>query len=89
MKLEFDPWVGKSLWSRKWQPTPVFLPGESMDRGTRQATVHEATELDTTGCAHIHTKSGHKLWCIYTVEHHIAVKISERKLSVCIVNSHT
>ena len=25
----FDPWVGKIPWSRKWQPTPVFLPGES------------------------------------------------------------
>ena len=25
----FDPWVGKILWKRKWQPTPVFLPGES------------------------------------------------------------
>ena len=23
----FDPWVGKILWRRKWQPTPVFLPG--------------------------------------------------------------
>ena len=25
----FYPWVGKSLCSKKWQPTPVFLPGES------------------------------------------------------------
>ena len=25
----FDPWVKKILWRRKWQPTPVFLPGES------------------------------------------------------------
>ena len=25
----FDPWVGKIPWSRIWQPTPVFLPGES------------------------------------------------------------
>ena len=25
---EFDPWVGKIPWSRKWQPTPVFLPGK-------------------------------------------------------------
>ena len=25
----FDPWVGMIRWSRKWQPTPVFLPGES------------------------------------------------------------
>jgi len=25
---EFDPWVGKIPWRRKWLPTPVFLPGE-------------------------------------------------------------
>ena len=25
----FDPWVEKILWRRKWQPTPVFLPGKS------------------------------------------------------------
>ena len=24
-----DPWDGKIAWRRKWQPTPVFLPGES------------------------------------------------------------
>ena len=24
----FDPWVGKMPWRRKWQPTPVFLPGK-------------------------------------------------------------
>ena len=26
---EFDPWVGKIPWRRKWQPTPVLLPGKS------------------------------------------------------------
>ena len=25
----FGPWVGKIPWRRVWQPTPVFLPGES------------------------------------------------------------
>ena len=25
----FSLWVGKIPWRRKWQPTPVFLPGES------------------------------------------------------------
>ena len=25
----FHPWVRKSLWSRKWQPSLVFFPGES------------------------------------------------------------
>ena len=28
-RLGFDPWVGKISWRRAWQPTPVFLPGES------------------------------------------------------------
>ena len=23
------PWLGKIPWRRKWQPTPIFLPGES------------------------------------------------------------
>ena len=26
---EFDSWVRKIPWRRKWQPTPGFLPGES------------------------------------------------------------
>ena len=25
----FNPWVRKMPWRRKWQPTPVFLPGKS------------------------------------------------------------
>jgi len=25
----FHPWVVKIPWRRSWQPTPVFLPGES------------------------------------------------------------
>ena len=25
----FDPWFRKIPWKRAWQPTPVFLPGES------------------------------------------------------------
>ena len=28
----FDPWVRKILWRRKWQPTPVFLPGKSHEQ---------------------------------------------------------
>ena len=27
-------------WKRKWQPTPVFLPGKSNGRGAWRATVH-------------------------------------------------
>ena len=33
-RFEFDPWVGKIPWRRKWQPTPAFLPGESHGQRT-------------------------------------------------------
>ena len=33
-KSGFNPWVGKIPWRRAWQPTPVFLPGESQGRGS-------------------------------------------------------
>ena len=29
---EFNLWVGKIPWRRAWQPTPVFLPGESHEQ---------------------------------------------------------
>ena len=28
-RQKFDPWVRKIPWSRKWEPNPVSLPGES------------------------------------------------------------
>ena len=28
----FDSWVGKIPWRKKWQPTPVFFPGESHEQ---------------------------------------------------------
>ena len=30
----FNPWVGKIPWRKKWEPTPVFLPGESHGQGS-------------------------------------------------------
>ena len=41
--------VRRIPWRRKWQPTPVLLPGNPMDRGAWWATVHGVTkESDTT-----------------------------------------
>ena len=31
-ETQVHPWVGKIPWKRKWQPTRVFLPGESHGR---------------------------------------------------------
>ena len=36
-----DPWVGKILWKRKWQPALVFLPGES--HGQRSSWVQRVS----------------------------------------------
>ena len=53
MRSGFDPWVGKIPWRRKWQPTPVFLPGESHGQtslagynpwGCKEFNMTEATE---------------------------------------------
>jgi len=30
----FIPWVGKIPWSRAWQPTAVFVPGDSHEHGS-------------------------------------------------------
>ena len=35
------------LWRRKWQPTPVFLPGESRDGGASWAAVYEVSQSQT------------------------------------------
>ena len=52
----FNPWVGKIPWRRKWQPTPVFLPGKFHGRGVWWATVFGvAKESDMTECTHTHT----------------------------------
>ena len=51
----FDPWVGKIPWRRKWQPTPVHLPGKSHGRRSLVGCSpwgHE--ESDTTEQLHFH-----------------------------------
>ena len=35
------------LWGRKWQPTPVFLPGESQGRGAWWAAAYGVTQSQT------------------------------------------
>ena len=48
-RLGFDPWVRKIPWRRAWQPTPVFLPGEShRQRSLVGCSPEGCTESDTT-----------------------------------------
>ena len=51
----FDPWVRKIPWRRKWQPTPVLLPGKS--HGQRSLVDYgpwDRKESDTTERLHFH-----------------------------------
>ena len=54
---QFDAWVRKIPWRRAWQPTPVFLPGESHGQKSlapygpqshRESDTTEATMLPST-----------------------------------------
>ena len=50
----FDPSVGKIPWRKKWQPTPVLLPGES--HGGRSLVDYSpwgCKESDTTERLHL------------------------------------
>ena len=52
-RLAFNPWVRKILWRRKWQPTPVLLPGRF--HGWRSMVSYspwDCKELDMTEWLH-------------------------------------
>ena len=67
----FDPWVGKIPRRRKWQPTPVLLPGESHEQrslvgyspwGHKEPdTTRGFTFIHVTG-ALAHCSSGQACW---------------------------
>ena len=51
----FDSWFGKIPWRRKWQPTPVFLPGESHgQRSLVGCSTWGCKESDMTERLHFH-----------------------------------
>ena len=59
-RFRFDPWIQKIPWRRKWQPTPLFLPGECQVlrslvgyiQSTRSQSVgHKWSDL---ACLHAH-----------------------------------
>ena len=46
-RYRLDPWVRKIPWRRKWQSTPVFLPGKS--HGQRSLVGHRLKGLKLVG----------------------------------------
>ena len=76
----FNPWVKKIPWRRKWQLTPVFLPGEP--HGQRRLASYSpwgCKELDTTERARAHTHT-------HTHTHRMALSdqmLTKAKKDVC------
>ena len=66
----FGPWVGKSPWRRKWQPTPVFLPGES--NGQRSLADYSPWGHKESGMTE-HTRMPLPIWV--TTEHWIVFPV--------------
>ena len=61
-RSRFHPWVGKTPWRKTWQPTPVFLSGESHEQRSLKATVHRV-EKSRTQLKRLSTaREEHKLW---------------------------
>ena len=63
-KCRCDPWVGKVPWRRQWQPTAVFLPGESHGQrslagyspwGCKESDRTEVTQHTSTHSEQTHT----------------------------------
>ena len=72
-RLRFNPWVGKILWRREWQPTPVLLPGESQrqrtlegssPQGLKESDVRNWSDLQ---CRYAHYRGKTILLIIFTV----------------------
>ena len=55
----FNPWVGKIPWRRKWQPTPVLLPGKFHGLrnpwGRKESDTTEATQHTHRQFVYIYT----------------------------------
>ena len=57
--LGFQLWVRKIPWRRKWQPTPIFLPGKFHGQRSLVGYIQamRLQEWDTTSYARMHTPS--------------------------------
>ena len=58
----FGPWVRKISWRRKWQPTPVFLPGESHGQRSLVGYSPRGHKGSDTTHTHIHTHVSMSIW---------------------------
>ena len=71
----FHPWVRKILWRRKWQPTPLFLPGEFHEQ-------RRLVDYSPWGCKRVRPD-------LATKQKSNIQKILEKAVEIETVNQHT
>ena len=83
-RYSFNPWVGKIPWSRKWQPTPAFLPGKfHRQRSLAGYYPWGHKELDTTKHTHTHTLHvTHMCMCIIYESVYVLIYNKEIKIKM-------
>ena len=96
-RCRFHPWARKIPWRRAWQPTPVFLPGES--HGQRSLVgyslwVEKSRTQLKRQCAHAHAHT-HTHTQLYGFSHfltHPSLELSSLKVhlkcSLCSLKVH-
>ena len=58
-RYRFSPWMGTIPWSRRWQLTPIFLPGKLHGQGNLAGySPRGHKESDTTEHTHTHIHTG-------------------------------
>ena len=73
-----DPWIGKIPWSGAWQPTPIFLPGES-------SWTEESGGLQSMGSERVRHDKLYKLYdkefiMICLIDSHTFMNLSPEKI---------
>ena len=88
----FDPWVGKTPWRRIWQPTWVFLPGESpwteepgwLQSMGSQRVGHDWSDLATAAAAAIMGLGVIRQLCvIWNFSHNKRVAFVIKAINIC------
>ena len=77
--MQFDIWVSKIPWRRKWQPTVVFLPGESHGQrslagysswGCKESDTTEGLSIISRDMLAFTTEQVFKFWVVSPSEYH-------------------
>ena len=63
----FNPWVREIPWRRKWQPTPVFSPGESHGQRMSKNVLYPHNGLLFDCKKERNSDTGYNVWTVRTL----------------------